>query len=33
MKYNCDLMLCRLLQIWANQKEMSRLLRKEQEYE
>ena len=33
MKYNCELMLCRILQIVANQRDMSRWLREEQEHE
>lgn len=31
MKYNCELMLCRILQILANQRDMSRWIGKEQE--
>lgn len=33
MKYNCELMLCRILQIVANQGDMSRWLRGEQDHE
>lgn len=32
MEYNCELMLCRILQIVANQRDMSRWLREEQEH-
>lgn len=31
MRYNCELMLCRILQILANQRDMSRWLREERE--
>lgn len=33
MKYNCELMLCRILQILANQRDMNRWLREAQEDE